>query len=404
MTDIEPNIQAYRVMAEVLLSFRKIVLRGLVKVSGDSWYLDACPPGVYERLVERKEHELAIERMPHEYEDLMSFATFGDLAEVVEYNDELARLLHNLAPSKEVLCARLTELEALRSKLSMARALSEDELAMLTSYSIHLRETLQGARQRAGKGARREADEARPAARPPDRDRARRVGASAGADARAREPKPEPPRVAPVTPPPPPVKPIEPPPAVAEAAVESARAEVGDGIEEAVEIRVEVAEADLVGAGEPRAEAVEHPGADVGAAADEVLGGDDEEEPIRAAPLVIVDPEVLAADMARALAEGDDGGVLRLLRREIIGAAEAMYRADDLVLAGWERVRAAGWFDERHAALGLAPLAEFYELVEGFQASRSGDASADELREFLAQRGFSKLLLTLREVFLRNGV
>ena len=116
MRDWEPNIQAYRTIAEVLISFRKIMLRGLQRQSGSEWYRDGCPPEVYSRLVDRKETELAIERSSLEYQDLMSFATFGDMAEIVDSNDELARLLKNMAPTRQVLCGRLSELESLRCK------------------------------------------------------------------------------------------------------------------------------------------------------------------------------------------------------------------------------------------------------------------------------------------------
>ena len=153
MTDSEINVQAYRTMAEVLISYRKIFLRGLRKVSGESWYLDACPPGVYERLVDRKENELAFERLSVEYEDLMSFSTFEDLAEIIDYNEDLARLLRNLAASKDELCERLHELEWLRIKLAMACDLDDQEILALTARREELQQILAGARGRAQRRA-----------------------------------------------------------------------------------------------------------------------------------------------------------------------------------------------------------------------------------------------------------
>ena len=66
--DIQFNIEAYQIMAEILVTVRRIVHRGLEKAAGKTWYLDGCPTGVYERLVARKENEVAIDRFDREYQ------------------------------------------------------------------------------------------------------------------------------------------------------------------------------------------------------------------------------------------------------------------------------------------------------------------------------------------------
>jgi hypothetical protein len=445
MTESETNVQAYRTMAEVLVSYRKIFLRGLHKLSGDTWYLDACPPGVYERLVDRKETELAVERLSFEYEDLMSFATFGDLAEIVDFNEDLARLLKNLASSREELCARLEELESLRIKLAMACSLDEHEILALTARREELQQILAGARKRAKSRAEGEGP-AMPEAAP--------------APAVAVEAAETPEELAPLeeeT-----AEPIEEvseaeeveaaaevtaAPVVAEAAapVDEAvaakpRIELDDDDQEVEEEALEEVEAGEVTEAEPAAEPegpppeVEPPDSeaisedlpppvepvqppddepaemgeaelDEEAEADEILqdipAAEVRETP--AAPLITVEPEAMAADMERALTAGDAKEVLRLLRREIVAVAEAVYRFDeDIQTKGWELAWNAGWVEEQPKELGLESLLEFHDVVSEYREALEGGSSKDELRDHLSKKEFPQLLLTLREVFIQN--
>jgi hypothetical protein len=399
MTDLESNIQAYRTMAEVLINLRKIIVRGLEKVAGETWYRDGCPPGLYQRLVERKESELAIQRFSTEYEDLISFATFEDLAEIVESNRDLARLLRNLAPSTELLCARLLELEALRAKLAQGRELNVEEITVITNYSTNLVATLAGARRRmipsreAAAPATgpaptevaesppetvavpddEEADELTIRAESGERLAAAAVAPDGGAEgavdgavsAGGREPRSEKP--APVI-----VVQSEPP----TAAVLENR-EALDVVQPAAVVESTVAEDGQQAPDESGAPAT--------------------------APLTEFD--AIATEMEKALAEGDERDVLRVLRREVIAVAEAVYRLDEGVQPpGWELVLKNGWFEAHKEQFGLVPLAEFHGLVEEYQVGQAEGLDPDELRGMLSSRRFSRLLLTLREMFLRNAV
>lgn len=399
MTDLESNIQAYRTMAEVLVNLRKIIVRGLERVSGSTWYTDGCPAALYERLVERKESELAIQRFTTEYEDLISFATFEDLAEIVEYNDELARLLRNLAPSTELLCARLLELEALRSKLAQGRALSVEEITVITNYSSNLAATLAGARRRTGPSRGAAADTPVPAA-------SEVVGGFSGTDA---EPDEEPVEELTVRddaeerPPAAAAAPVE----VAEVAFAGEVATVEEGRrreESALEIEDEPEQLSdaVVEQGEDLAEVHQAP-VPATAPPGELQASVDEPGPPTTEPRIGFGD--VAADIDRALAGGEERDVLRVLRREVIAVAEAVFRMEENIEpAGWGRVHANGWFGERESELGLEPLAEFHGVVEEYQVGRAEGLSPDELRGMLSARGFSRLLLTLREMFLRNGV
>jgi len=138
----DSNVEAYEIMAEILVTVRKIVHRGLEKAAGKTWYLDGCPTGVYERLVARKENEVAIDRFDREYQELISFASLDDLAEIIEYNEELAHLLERIAPEGATIVERFRQIETLRLKLDAAVPLSEEDLDDLLVYHQEFRQSL----------------------------------------------------------------------------------------------------------------------------------------------------------------------------------------------------------------------------------------------------------------------
>lgn len=156
------NIEAYGIMAEILVTVRRIVHRGLEKAAGKTWYLDGCPPGVYERLVARKENEVAIDRFDRDYQELISFASLDDLAEIVEYNDELAHLLEGIAPEDETMAERFRQLETLRLKLDATVPFAEEDLEKLTGFHQDFKQSL----AKPKKNAEKETAEAEPTAEP----------------------------------------------------------------------------------------------------------------------------------------------------------------------------------------------------------------------------------------------
>ena len=141
VTARDSNAEAYEVMAEIQITVRRIVHRGLEKVAGKTWYLDGCPPGVFERLVERKENEIAIDRFDDEYQELISFASLDDLAEIIEYNEDLSKLLAAIAP-KDTIVDRLREIEALRLKLAATVPLDDTDIDNLLDHHQQFREAL----------------------------------------------------------------------------------------------------------------------------------------------------------------------------------------------------------------------------------------------------------------------
>ena len=95
----ELSVDAYFNLADVLVNFRHILLRALKKKHGARWFEVACPPEVFERLARRKEEELEIDRYSREYEELIDFADFHDMAEIIFMVEDVADLLRRLASS-----------------------------------------------------------------------------------------------------------------------------------------------------------------------------------------------------------------------------------------------------------------------------------------------------------------
>jgi len=315
-------------MAEILVTVRRIVHRGLEKVFGKTWYLDGCPPGLFERLVERKENEIAINRFDDEYQELISFASFDDLAEIIDFSEDVAKLLAAIAPKSTSIADRLRKIEALRLKLAATAPFDDTDIDNLLEYHQDFREAL----------ARRikKLDDTAPAHVPaPTVDKPATVDISPGHGVGSQE-----------------------------TAVDELRVEdVAPSLEHTTAV-VEV---------EPPAS----------------NGQMDDSE------------EVLAAE--RAVVSGDDVEVLRIIHREVMSVAEAVYQRDvDRTHPVWEMLRTSGWYDLKKAEMALAPLEDFFSAADEAQNRQRSGADLDELKTYLEETEFSKLLLSLREMFLRH--
>jgi hypothetical protein len=322
------NVEIYQTMAEILVTVRRIVHRGLVKVSGPTWYKDGCPPGLFDRLVARKENELSIDRFDREYQELIGYASLDDLAEIIEYNEDLAELLQAIAPEEATMLERFREIEALRLKLAAAAPFDDDDVETLFEFHKDFRYALERRMQK------------------PNGEKA------------------------PVTPPPPPEPPAV--PADADAGKEAAPDEVGD---------------------------VE---AEIGEVAEEGGGGYEDFRTL------VVDRDTTSlelADVASAMADGDDVQVLRVLREEVMVVAEGVLQNDlQREYVVWEAVNAAGWFKIKKNELEIEPLEDFYTAVEAIRETHRTGGGLEAIKAHLQVVEFSKLLLALREMFLKHGL
>ena len=315
-------------MAEIQVNVRRIVHRGLEKVAGKTWYLDACPPGLFERLVERKENEAAINRFNDAHQELISFTSLDELAEIIEFNHDLTKLLTAIEPETTSIVDRLREIEGLRLKLAAAISFDDNDIDNLLEYHQEFRDAL-----------------------------ARGMNKSSEAT-----PTPAP-------------APVE---EKAEATAVSPDRDFGTQVTEIDEPCVE----DVAPEPENGPEVAE---VDTSASSDQVSGAE----------------EVLAAE--RAIVSEDHVEVLRILHREVMSIAEAVYQRDlERTHPVWEMLTTDGWYDLKKADMALSPLELFFAIAEEARNRQRSGADLDELKAYLEEAEFTKLLLSLREMFMRN--
>ena len=334
----DSNIEAYEIMAEILVTVRKIVHRGLEKAAGKTWYLDGCPPGVYERLVARKENEVAIDRFDREYQELISFASLDDLAEIVEYNEQLAHLLERIAPEEATIVERFRQIETLRLKLDAAVPLSEGDLDDLLLYHQDFRQSL-----------------AKPKTKP--------------------EPEEE----------------TEPAPAVADEAevVEASEDEesvasgnFGTQVTEAEELGTE----DLI---------TDEPSDAFGTA---VVDSGVIEAPPEAEGL---DEGALEVERAM-VSDDDEEVLRVLHREIMTVAEHVLKGDFDQEVPVWQTLKASGWYDLKQTTLAISPVELFYSIAEEVCAKNLAGIPKDEIKAFVSESEVGKLLLLLGEMFKRQ--
>jgi len=370
---LEQNIDAYRIVAEVLTELRAAVKLGLEAKHGDNWYRDGLPAGLLDRLVAAKELEQAIDWYESQYQQVMDYAVFPDLLEILEENAETFPEIRGLAPSTALLHARFLELEVMRAKLGRTRPISETELSFLGTFHLRFRKAMKEAedaqRNEVDRGSENQplaassGKESKPPPSAPiavtlteDED-GNLTGVEATPVKPAEEKKPGPPK-----------RPVQ--------------TSAGQGDRQEKDPQPE-----------PPPESAPEPEADSEPEKDEPT--DEDNGGFESGP----------KKLASALDENDHGAVLRQLYREVTAIAEGMWTSDvtpaPLV---WEQVTAHDWYELNFSRLSLQPLSEFYDVILKVDKKTSSGIAKDELQEFLKEVNFAKILLSLRDMFQRNSI
>ncbi len=339
--------------------------------SGELWYREGLPSDVFRRLVVRKENETPLDRFSGDYEELMTYANFRDLGDIIVGNDVLKNRLTILEPRDGAsLLDRLHELEEMRRSIASNKATNKDDEARLKRYFDEFRSAIKGAKAPAEAPSSIQPKSSRkPVGKRPEEETLDSIFDEDEPPAPAPEPAPRPGRLV--------VK------------VSSS------GLHKAAENSTPPPKADppsrpatdwtsenaAVGSIEtPVTHVSSRPGPD-----DSATEGPVEE----------------AERVERALRDGDDAAILKALHVEVTEIADGMLRRDPkhghLV---WEVVGRRGWFDEHREAFKLDPLERFYGLADTFLEAFASGAKSSELKKILADVGFSKMLLELREMFL----
>jgi hypothetical protein len=355
---LEQNIDAYRIVAEILDDLRAAVRQGLEEAHGEKWYRKGLPETVLERLVAAKEREQAIDWYESQYQQIMDYAVFPDLLEILEFNADAFSGIMSLAPSPALLQARFMELEVMRAKLGRTRPVSESELSFLGTFHLRFRKAMteigstekkvkKPARPKTEKKASgAEADEKQAAVEPPeDTDAAPKKKTAKPAKAKKATP---PKRKVQST--------VKPPP------------EESD--------QEEPATADAEEPSPPPDDA-----------------GDDQDEP------------KAQKKLGQALDDGDHQVVFRELYREVTSIAEGMWTNEYIpVPVVWERVIGSDWYEHNFSRLGLQPLSDFFDVISKVDKKLSAGDSKADIQEFLKEANFAKILLSMRDMFQQNSI
>lgn len=346
---IDQNLDAYRVIAEILCDLRPLVRDRLEARHGKEWFRDGIPEQVFERLILNKEQEASIDWYENRYQEVISYAVFPDLFDIIIANPGLFDPILKLAPSESLLSTRFLELEVMRSKIGRAREISDAEINFLTSFHLRFRkaiEELEGA----------EVD----TSAPPPRAAARTSAPTTGA--KRAEPEPTPAQTA-----------GRPPQRLASSRAEPAPSADEDPVQPGpVTIDVE----------EDEAPAPELP-----------PDADQEAKP----------RETTSSIVRKAMESNDDRTVLRELYREVTGIAEVIWATEEIpTTATWDRVSTNPWYEANFSRLELRPLSDFYELISQVRAKRKAGAAKAEIQSFLNDSKFATVLLALRDMFQKN--
>ena len=355
---IEQNLDAYRVIAEILTELRPLVRDRIESKHGKEWFRDGIPESVFENLIRNKEQEASIDWYENRYQEVISYAVFPDLFEIIIANQGLFEPILKLAPGQSLLNTRFLELEVMRSKIGRARQISETEINFLTSFHLRFRRAVQEMKGLPVDATVQGTAPATAASSPVAPSSPPAAGPTVDPESSAETKVVPAPEIA--------QSPDRPPQRMASS---SNKAEL------TVEVEVE----------EPEA-----PAADPASAAD-----DDTPRP----------RETAAATVKRAMENNDDQTVLREVYREVTGIAEVIWTTEEIPTTSiWDRVSTNPWYEAGFSRLELRPLSDFYELISQVRAKRKSGASKAEIQSFLNDSKFATTLLALRDMFQKINI
>ena len=360
---IEQNLDAYRVIAEILTDLRPLVRERIESKFGKEWFRDGIPEQVFERLIRNKEQEASIDWYENRYQEVIGYAVFPDLFEIIIANPTLFGPILKLTPSRSLLNTRFLELEVMRSKIGRARQVGETEINFLTSFHLRFRRAVQEL-----KGDPEETS----------------------APYEVTDPEPEN-EAQPTESTPPTVDETKPPEAAPEIALDDEETKVADRPAEKARPPQRLASASAK-ATEVRDET--EPAEDATKEAE--ANAEDAEPKVKEATSTIIQ---------RAMKNNDDPTVLREIYREVTGIAEVIWTTEEIpTTAAWDRVSANPWYEEAFARLELRPLSDFYALISQVRSKRKSGVQKAEIQRFLNDSNFATTLLALRDMFQKNQI
>ena len=118
-------------MAEILLVLRERLDKEMRGLFGQIWLAEQAPEPVRRRLAERNEREDAVAFSEGARRELIDYADFGDIGEVLQGAGP--GILDGVFAQRQVLQSRLLELQVVQLKLSLALSLDDQDVALLST-------------------------------------------------------------------------------------------------------------------------------------------------------------------------------------------------------------------------------------------------------------------------------
>ena len=383
---LEQNIDAYRIVSEILGELRLTVRQRLEQIHGEEWYRKGLPDEVFKRLIAAKEREKSIDWYEGQYQQIMDYAVFADLLEILEHSPEAFSSFTNLAPSTALLNARFLELDVMRAKLGRARPISETELSFLGTFHLRFRK----AAQEASGGS----DDV-----PPSPERPKK-------EAEVTVPDPEVVgelEIEPVTPP----EPAEEvaPPAASRRPQRAVQTDVDDSSTTTGAKAISKESSDSEGAASTSNVEDDIP---TNESPNEAADAEETDAPPPSqtkGPVDEISKAIGPEKLDEALSSNDHLHLKNTMSGKRTGIAEGVWSSEITPAPMvWEKVTASEWYELNFSRLGLQPLSVFYEVTAKVDKKVRAGADRKDLQEFLKETNFAKTLLSLRDMFQANNI
>lgn len=136
--DAELNSKAYKYLYVLENQLRSFLEKLLRKTYGDNWINKGIPPDVLESCKKNKESESKVRWIESTSKNILSYSNFSDLRKIIEMKENWNSTFKAYFKPKDIVLAKLTELEKIRNKIAHNRPLTMNEFEKIKLYTTEL--------------------------------------------------------------------------------------------------------------------------------------------------------------------------------------------------------------------------------------------------------------------------
>jgi hypothetical protein len=142
---LDLNLDAYRLIAELLSRLRQAIRHELRQRAGDAWE-ELLPEDLRLFLTQRRQREQGVSWFATDSFDLLDYAGFAEAAEILAATPSLLQRLDWLPPTNRetMLRVRFLELDTVFQRVAYARPVSELEMELLAGLGERVKRSLEG--------------------------------------------------------------------------------------------------------------------------------------------------------------------------------------------------------------------------------------------------------------------